>query len=34
MVELSLALGWSLDRVRALDDVELATYVAALEERR
>ena len=32
-LELALALGWSLEAVRELDDRELATLVSILEER-
>ena len=33
MIELSIALGWRLDELVALDDQELATVVAVLEAR-
>ena len=33
MIELAVALGWTLAEVRALDDAELATLVDVLEAR-
>lgn len=33
MLELALALGWTLEDVRRLDDRELSTLTALLEER-
>jgi hypothetical protein len=33
VIELAVALGWRLEDVRALDDVELATVVDVLEAR-
>jgi hypothetical protein len=33
MIELAIVLGWRLDDVEALDDVQLATLVDVLQER-
>jgi hypothetical protein len=33
MIELAVALGWTLADVQALDDVEVATLVSVLEAR-
>ena len=33
MMELALALGWTLDEVRELDETQLATLVDVLQER-
>ena len=33
MIELAIALGWTLETVAALDDAELATVAAVLEAR-
>jgi hypothetical protein len=33
MIELAVVTGWSLEELEALDDVELATFVAVVAER-